>query len=151
AVSGDGPVLELGIGTGRIARPLVRRGVTVFGIEQSPAMVARLHEQPDARDIDVTIGDYTETVIDRRFTLAYLVRNTITNVTTQAAQVACFRNVAAQLQPGGMFVIENYVPELRRLPPGVTNHVFKSDADHFAYESYDDFPNQIAVSHHVWT
>src|SRR4051794_32462494 len=116
ALAGGGPALELGIGTGRIALPLSRRGVQVRGIEASPAMVARLRAQRGGADIGVTIGDFAAVTVRGPFTLAYLVRNTITNLTTQAEQVQCFRNVAAQLVPGGRFVIENYVPELRRLP-----------------------------------
>jgi SAM-dependent methyltransferase len=99
AVSGDGPVLELGIGTGRIARPLAGRGIAVFGIEESAAMVAQLRAHSGGGEIDVTIGDFARVTVEQRFTLAYLVRNTITNLTTQAEQVACFRNVAAHLEP----------------------------------------------------
>ena len=148
-LAGDGPVLELGIGTGRIAVPLHRRGVHVDGIEQSPAMVAALRAKPGAEEIDVTVGDFATTTLDRSFRVAYLVRNTITNLTTQDEQVACFGNVAAQLQPGGCFVIENYVPELRRLPPGENVHVFTRTSEHLGFEEYD-FANQLGVSHHFW-
>ena len=110
--------LELGIGTGRIALPLARRGVPVHGIDLSRAMVARLRAKPGGDRIGVTIGDFATARVDSTFTLAYLVFNTITNLTTQEAQVACFRTVAAHLEPGGCFVIEVRVPELRRLPPG---------------------------------
>ena len=110
--------LELGIGTGRIALPLARRGVPVHGIDLSRAMVARLRAKPGGDRIGVTIGDFATARVDGTFTLAYLVFNTITNLTTQEAQVACFRTVAAHLEPGGCFVIEVRVPELRRLPPG---------------------------------
>src|SRR6266545_7432853 len=116
-LAGNGPALELGIGTGRIALPLAKRGVPVHGIELSKAMVARLRAKPGGDDIGVTIGDFSTTTVDGKFSLAYLVFNTISNLTTQAAQVACFRNVAAHLEPGGCFVIEVGVPELQRLPP----------------------------------
>ena len=117
-LAGGGRALELGIGTGRIALPLSRRGVPVHGIDLSRAMVARLRAKPGGDAIAVTIGDFATTRVDGTFSVAYLVFNTIMNLTTQEAQVACFRNVAAHLEPGGCFVIEVHVPELRRLPPG---------------------------------
>jgi SAM-dependent methyltransferase len=109
-LAGSGRALELGIGTGRIALPLARRGVPVHGIELSNAMVARLREKPGGEDIGVTIGDFATTTAAGTFSVAYLVFNTISNLTTQAAQVACFRNVAAHLEPGGCFVIEVGIP-----------------------------------------
>ena len=148
-LAGTGSALELGIGTGRIALPLSRRGVRVHGIELSPAMVAQLRAKPGAGDIGVTIGDFARTTLDQRFTLAYLVRNTITNLTTQGEQVDCFRNVAAHLEPGGYFVIEVYIPELQRLPPGETIHTFTKTATHLGFEEYD-VAAQLAVSHHYW-
>jgi SAM-dependent methyltransferase len=120
--AGDGRALEFGIGTGRIALPLAERGVPVHGIDLSKAMVARLRAKPGAAGIGVTIGDFATTTVEGSFTLVYLVFNTINNLTTQAAQVACFRNAAAHLEPGGCFVIEVGIPELRRLPPGETYH-----------------------------
>src|SRR6266700_7013680 len=117
-LAGRGRALELGIGTGRIALPLARRGVEVHGIDLSRAMVARLRAKPGGDAIPVTIGDFATTTMDGTFALAYLVFNTIMNLTTQDAQVACFRNAAAHLEPGGCFVIEVRVPDLRRLPPG---------------------------------
>jgi SAM-dependent methyltransferase len=144
-----GPALELGIGTGRIAVPLSRRGVRVHGIEASAAMVAQLQAKSDALDIGVTIGDFATATVDATFTVAYLVRNTITNLTSQDEQIQCFRNVAAHLEPGGCFVIENYIPELQRLPPGETHHVFTATPTHLGFEEYD-VATQIAVSHHHW-
>jgi SAM-dependent methyltransferase len=144
-----GSALELGIGTGRIALPLSRRGVAVHGIELSPAMVARLQAQPGADAIGVTVGDFARATVGRTFRLAYLLRNTITNLTTQDEQVDCFRNVAAHLEPGGVFVIENYIPELRRLPPGETIHVFTRTATHLGFEEHD-VAAQVAISHHYW-
>jgi hypothetical protein len=125
-LAGTGPALELGIGTGRIALPLSRRGVRVHGIELSRAMVTQLQAQQGASNIGVTIGDFATATVGRMFTLAYLLRNTITNLTTQDEQVESFRNAAADLEPGGCFVIENYIPELQRLPPGETIHVFSA-------------------------
>lgn len=150
ALAGSGPVLELGIGTGRIALPLHRRGLAVSGIDLSAAMVARLRAQPGGPDIAATVGDFAHTSVGAGFSLVYLVRNTITNLVTQDEQVAAFRNAAAHLAPGGAFVVENYVPELRRLPPGVTRHVFTATPEHLGFEEYD-VAAQIAVSHHHWT
>jgi SAM-dependent methyltransferase len=123
----SGTALELGIGTGRLALPLSRRGIRVHGIELSPAMAARLRAEPGADGIGVTIGDFATATVSGRFGLAYLVRNTIMNLTTQDGQVACFCNVADHLEPDGCFVIEVIVPELQRLPlggdrPGVHRH-----------------------------
>src|ERR1017187_5604153 len=115
-LAGRGRALELGIGTGRIALPLARRGVPVHGIDVSQAMVARLRAKPGGAAIGITIGDFAATRAAGTFSVAYLVFNTIMNLTAQAAQVACFRNVAAHLEPGGCFVIEVAVPDLRRLP-----------------------------------
>jgi SAM-dependent methyltransferase len=148
-LAGTGAALELGIGTGRIALPLSRRGRRVHGIELSPAMVAEMRTKPGANEIRVTIGDFATTTVDGTFTLAYLVRNTIMNLTTQDEQVACFRNVAAHLEPGGCFVIEVMVPELQRLPPGETVHAFTVTPTHLGFEEYD-VATQIAVSHHYW-
>ena len=117
-LAGGGRTLELAIGTGRIALPLARRGVEVHGIELSRALVARLRAKPGGEAIPVAIGDMATTTMDGTFSLVYLVFNTIMNLTSQEAQVACFRSAAAHLEPGGCFVIECRVPELRRLPPG---------------------------------
>jgi len=117
-LAGDGRALEFGIGTGRIALPLAGRGVPVYGIDLSRAMLARLRAKPGGEAIGVSIGDFATTQVDGTFALVYLVFNTIMNLTTQDAQVACFRNAAEHLEPGGCFVIELRVPELRSLPPG---------------------------------
>jgi SAM-dependent methyltransferase len=149
-LAGSGAALELGVGTGRIAVPLRQRGVRVHGIELSPAMVSRLRTKPGADDIGVTIGDFTTTRVDGTFELAYLVRNTIMNLTTQDEQVACFRNVASHLRPGGRFVIEVIVPALRRLPPGETIRAFTVTPTHLGFDEYVDLVAQISVSHHYW-
>jgi SAM-dependent methyltransferase len=148
-LAGDGPVLELGIGTGRLAVPLSRRGLPVHGIELSPAMVEELRRTPGGESIGVSIGDFATTTVDQSFSLAYLVRNTIANLTSQDAQVACFKNVAAHLQPGGLFVIELYIPQLQRLPPGETIHAFTLTPSHLGFEEYD-VAAQIAYSRHYW-
>jgi SAM-dependent methyltransferase len=146
-LAGDGAALELGIGTGRIAVPLSRRGVRVHGIDLSPQMVAQLRAKPGAEDIGVTVGDFATTTVDGRFSLAYLVFNTIGNLTTQDGQVACFQNVAAHLEPGGCFVIEVGVPQLQRLPPGETVRPFDVSPTHLGFDEYD-VANQGLISHH---
>ena len=148
-LAGTGPALEFGIGTGRIALPLSRRGIRVHGIELSHAMVSQFEMQRTGGEVGVTLGDFARTAVTGEFTLVYLLRNTITNLTTQDEQVEAFRNAARHLQPGGFFVIENYVPELQRLPPGETRHVFMATPEHVGIEEYD-VANQIAVSHHYW-
>ena len=142
-----GRALELGIGTGRIALPLAERGVPVHGIDVSRAMVARLRAKPGGSDIPVTIGDFATTRVDGAFSLAYLVFNTIMNLTTQAEQVACFRNVAAHLEPGGCFLIEVGVPELRRLPPGDTLRAYGVSDTTWSIDEYD-VATQGLTSHH---
>ena len=149
-LAGDGAALELGIGTGRIALPLSERGVRVHGIDLSQAMVAQLREKPGSERIEVTIGDFATTRVDGTFSLAYLVFNTINNLTTQDAQVACFRNVAEHLEPGGHFVIEVGVPGLRTLPPGKAHQVFAFDEGHIGIDEYDPM-NQGLISHHLFT
>ena len=146
-LAGDGAALELGIGTGRIALPLSRRGVRVHGIDLSDAMVARLRTKPGADHIDVTIGDFATTRVEGTFSVAYLVFNTINNLTTQDEQVACFQNVAAHLGPGGCFVIEVGVPALQHLPRGETFHPFHVSETHLGIDEYD-VANQGLVSHH---
>jgi SAM-dependent methyltransferase len=146
-LAGAGRALELGIGTGRIALPLAARGVPVHGIDLSAEMVARLRAKPGAEGIDVTIGDFATTRVDGRFSLAYLVYNTIQNLTTQDAQVACFENVAEHLEPGGCFVIEVGLPDLQRLPFGETIRPFHLGERHLGFDTYD-VANQGLVSHH---
>jgi SAM-dependent methyltransferase len=140
-LAGDGAALELGIGTGRIALPLAQRGVRVHGIDLSHAMVARLRAKPGGEQIGVTIGDFATTKVEGTFSLAYVVFNTINNLTTQDAQVACFRNVASHLQPGGCFVIEVGVPGRQRL------EVFDLSDTHVGVDERD-FASQRLVSHH---
>jgi SAM-dependent methyltransferase len=146
-LAGSGHALELGVGTGRIALPLAQRGVRVHGIDLSSAMVSRLRAKPGGDGVGVTLGDLSSTRVDGSFSLVYLVYNTIGNLTTQAAQVACFRNAATHLEPGGRFVIEVGVPELQRLPPGDTFRVFDATGRHWGIDEYD-VANQGLVSHH---
>jgi SAM-dependent methyltransferase len=143
----DGAALELGIGTGRIALPLAQRGVRVHGIDLSEAMVARLRQKPGGDQIGVTIGDFATTTVEGTFSVAYLVFNTIMNLTTQDGQIACFQNVAAHLEPGGCFVIEVGLPALQRLPPGETYRPFKVSATRLGFDEYD-VVSQGLISHH---
>jgi SAM-dependent methyltransferase len=146
-LAGDGRALEFGIGTGRIALPLAQHGVPVHGIELSKAMVARLRAKPGGGEIGVTIGDFATATVDTTFSVAYLVFNTIGNLTTQEAQVACFLNAAAHLEPGGCFVIEVGVPALRSLPPGETACVFHISETNWGIDEYD-VATQGLRSHH---
>ncbi len=146
-LAGEGRALELGIGTGRIALPLASRGVPVHGIDLSEAMVARLRAKPGAEQIGVTIGDFATTRVDGKFTVAYLVYNTIQNLTSQDAQVACFQNVANHLEPGGCFVIEVGLPDLQRLSFGETIRPFSLNETHLGFDEYD-VANQRLISHH---
>jgi SAM-dependent methyltransferase len=146
-LAGTGAALELGIGTGRIALPLSQRGVRIHGIDLSPFMVAQLRAKPGADEIGVTIGDFATTTVDGTFRLAYLVYNTIENLTTQDEQVQCFQNAAAHLEPGGRFVIEVEVPGLQRLPPGETVRAFHVSPTRLGFDEYD-IAAQGLVSHH---
>ena len=147
-LAGDGPALELAIGTGRIAVPLADRGVPVSGIELSTAMVEQLRAKADADRIPVTIGDMATVQVGVDFQLVYLVYNTIGNLCTQENQIACFANAAAHLAPGGCFVIEVGVPDLRRLQPGSDAVLFTHAPGYVGYDRYTDLVAQQAVSHH---
>ena len=149
AVAGNGPALEFGIGTGRIALPFASRGVAVSGIDLSEAMVTRLRAKPGGDELDVTLGDFARTRVDGSFSLVYLVANTIMNLTTQDEQVACFENAAAHLEPGGRFVIEVIVPGWQRLPPGERFQAFDVSPRHLGFDEID-VVTQASVSHHYW-
>jgi SAM-dependent methyltransferase len=145
-----GAALELGIGTGRIALPLAARGLPVHGIDLSEPMVAQLRAKRGGDAISVTIGDFATTRVDGTFRLVYLVYNTINNLTTQDAQVACFENAAAHLEPGGCFVVEVGVPDLQRLPPGERFVAFAVRDDYVGVDEYD-VVDQGLISHHQST
>ncbi len=146
-LAGDGRALELAIGTGRIALPLAARGVQVAGIDDSPAMIQRLRAKPGGDEIDVVIGDFSTTRVPGEFSVVYLVFNTIFNLVTQDAQVACFENAAAHLRPGGTFVIETGVPALQDLPRGQTIIPFRAAPDGISFDVYD-IATQRASSQH---
>jgi SAM-dependent methyltransferase len=147
ALAGEGRALEFAVGTGRVAVPLAARGVPVTGIELSHAMVEQLRTKVDEDTVPVVLGDMATAVAPGRFTLVYLVYNTISNLLTQAGQVACFRNAARHLEPGGRFVVELWVPELRTLPPGREATVWHSEPGYIGLDTYDVL-RQHVVSHH---
>ena len=143
-----GPALEFAIGTGRIALPLAARGLPVSGIDFSQPMLDQLRAKPGADRMVTTLGDMTSTVVEGEFALVYLVYNTIMNLRSQSAQAACFENAARHLRPGGRFVIETMVPELRRLGANETIIPFDLSAEHIGFDQYLDLIDQILVSHH---
>lgn len=142
-----GKALEFGIGTGRIALPLAMKGVEVYGIDLSQAMLTKLAEKPGSDRINVTQGDFATTVCEGSFSLVYLIFNTIMNLTTQDEQVRCFQNAAAHLDPGGSFVIEVMMPALQLIPFGETRRVFEFCGDHWGVDTYD-VVSQGLTSHH---
>ena len=147
ALAEGGRALEFAIGTGRVAIPLLERGVPVAGIELAAPMVDELRTKVDAASLPVVIGDMTTSTVEGQFSLVFLVFNGISNVLTQAEQVECFRNAARHLSPGGRFVVELWVPDLRRLPPGSQATVFTSEPGYIGLDTVDIL-NQIVVSHH---
>jgi SAM-dependent methyltransferase len=146
-LAGNGRALEFAIGTGRVAVPLLHRGVPVTGIELSQPMIDQLRTKVDEATIPVIVGDMATARAPGQYTLVYLVYNTISNLLTQAEQVACFRNAARHLTPGGRFVIELWVPELRKLPPGQQAVVWQSEPGYIGLDTYDVL-HQRVVSHH---
>ena len=146
-LAGGGRALEFAIGTGRVAVPLAEAGVPVTGIELSQPMIDQLRTKVDDATIPVIAGDMATTVAPGRFSLVYLVFNTIANLLTQSEQVACFRNAARHLEPGGRFVIELWVPELRKLPPGQHATVWSIEPGYIGLDTYDVL-RQHVVSHH---
>jgi SAM-dependent methyltransferase len=148
--AGEGGALEFGIGTGRIALPLAERGVRVAGIDNSEAMVARLRSKQEGEQVDVTIGDFATTRVIGEFSVVYLVFNTIFNLVTQEAQIACFENAAAHLRSGGRFVIETGVPDLQLLPLGQTIIPFRAEPDGVSFDVYDVSTQRFSSQHFVF-
>ncbi len=149
-LAGDGPAVEFAVGTGRIALPLAATGTLVFGIDLSEPMLAELRKKKGAEQVLVTLGDMTETQVCSDATVVYLVFNTIGNLRTQQQQVACFRNAAAHLAPGGCFVIENIVPNLHGLASGESIRAFDVSPHHLGFDEFVDRVNQILLSHHYF-
>jgi SAM-dependent methyltransferase len=148
--AGDGAALEFAVGTGRIALPLAERGVRVAGIDDSEAMLARLREKPGAERLELALGSMTDTRVDGEFAVVYLVFNTIGNLVTQDAQVACFQNAAAHLRSGGRFVIELGVPALQRLPVGQTIVPFHAGPGGLGFDVYDVVTQRFSSQHYVF-
>ncbi|MFB4279791.1 MULTISPECIES: class I SAM-dependent DNA methyltransferase [unclassified Nonomuraea] len=146
-LAGGGRALEFAVGTGRVAVPLAERGVPVTGIELSRPMIEQLRTKVDEATIPVVVGDMATATAPGEYALVYLVYNTISNLLTQAEQVACFRNAARHLGPGGRFVIELWVPELRKLPPGQEATVWLCEPGYIGLDTYDVL-HQLVVSHH---
>ena len=146
-LAGSGPALELAVGTGRVAIPLAARGVPVTGIELSAPMVEQLRRKVDEATLPVVVGDMATTTVPGEFSLVYLVWNSISNLRTQQEQVACFRNAARHLAPGGRFVIELWIPPIRRLPPGQVAVPMSMTEGHLVFDTYD-LVTQQCTSHH---
>lgn len=149
SLADGGSALELAIGTGRIAIPLLALGTPVHGIELSEAMVEELRAKRGGAEIPVVLGDMATTRATGQFNLVYLVFNSITNLTTQEAQVACFQNAADHLQPGGCFVVETGIPPLQKLPFGETKLAFDQSDKHWGIDEIN-IANQQGISHHLW-
>jgi len=148
ALAGDGRALEMAIGTGRVAVPLAEAGVAVAGIELCQPMIDQLRTKADETRIPVVLGDMTTARVDGSFSLVYLVFNGISNVLTQERQIAVFENAARHLVPGGRFLIELWVPDLRTLPPGRTGSVFAARPGYLGAHRFDPVAQHV-VSHHV--
>lgn len=126
-LAGERPALELAIGTGRVALPLAARGIEVHGIDASKAMVGKLREKTGGEAIPVTIGDFADVAVDGTYRLVYVVFNTLFALDSQDEQVRCFQNVAAHLEPGGVFVVEAFVPEPEKYDGRVGTSRIESD------------------------
>jgi SAM-dependent methyltransferase len=150
ALVGDGPALELGIGTGRVALPLQSRGVAVHGVDASERMVAKLRAKPGGGSLPVTIGDFADFTLDERFSLVYVVFNTFFGLLEQADQVRCFQCVAEHLHPGGRFVLDCFVPDLTRFDRGQRTAATFVDVDEIRLDvSIHDASRQSVRTHHV--
>ncbi len=147
--AGSGPALAFAIGTGRLAIPLARLGIPVTGIDLSPAMVAQLRTKASADEIPAVTGDMATTVVPGQFSLVFLPFNSLSNLRTQDEQVACFRNAARHLRDGGYFVVELFVPQLRRLPPGQFTVPFALDDDHLGFDTLDTVSQECRSHHYV--
>jgi SAM-dependent methyltransferase len=148
-LANGGPALEFAIGTGRVAFALRARGVPVSGIDLSEPMVRQLRKKVSEEELPVVIGDMAHATVSGSFSLVYLVFNSLANLQSQEEQVECFRNAARHLRPGGKFLIELWVPDLRKLPPGETAVLFDETDDHVGYDTYDT-ASQLCASHHFF-
>jgi SAM-dependent methyltransferase len=150
SLAGDGPALELGIGTGRVALPLQARGVEVHGVDASVRMVEKLRAKPGGASIPVTIGNFADFELAERFALVYVVFNTFYGLLTQDDQVRCFETVAAHLRPGGRFLVRGFVPDLGRFRRGQSTHAVRVELDDVRIDvSMHDPVAQIVRTQHV--
>ena len=147
--AGSGRALEFAVGTGRVAIPLIERGISVSGIELSQPMVDQLRRKAAERVLPVVTGDMATTTVPGEFSLVYLVWNSIGNLRTQDEQVQCFQNAARHLVPGGRFVIELWIPLIRRFPPDQAAVPFDVSERHVGFDTYD-MATQQGTSHHYW-
>jgi SAM-dependent methyltransferase len=148
-----GPILELGIGTGRIALPLAQRGLRVHGIDASPAMVAQLRKKPGGEHLPVTLGNFADMAIEGRFTLIFVVFNTFFGLLSQEDQVRCFQGVAQHLTDDGVFVLEAFVPDLTRYDRGqrVEARQVETDCIHLAASVHDPVQQRVMTQQVVLT
>ncbi len=142
-----GPVLELAVGTGRIALPLAARGLDVTGLEISPEMVAELRKKPGGADMTVVMGDMADVAVEGQFDMIILVFNTLFNLTSQAAQVRCFQNVAKRLQPGGTFLVETFVPDITRFRDHQDVRLKSMDMGRLVVDAIQHDPLEQIVTH----
>ena len=147
--AGEGAALEFGIGTGRVALPLSQQGTEVQGIDISADMIRQLRAKPGSESIFTVTGDFTTVTMPRKFSLVYLVFNVISNLTTQQEQVECFRNAARHLVRGGCVVVELWIPDLRRFPPGAIAIPFDVSSSHIGFDVLD-IATQTGTSHHCF-
>jgi SAM-dependent methyltransferase len=150
-LAGQGPALELGIGTGRVALPLRERGIEVHGIDASERMVERLRAKPGGGAVPVTIGDFAEVGVGGTFSLVYVVFNTLFALSDQGAQVRCFERVASRLRPGGSFVVEAFVPDLTLYERGqrIATHSLGDDQVHLLATLLDPVEQRVRSQHVV--
>jgi SAM-dependent methyltransferase len=149
----DGPVLELAIGTGRLALPLAERGLEIHGIDASERMVAKLREKPGGDAIPVTMGDFAEVAVEGTYSLIFLVFNTLFALLTQEDQLRCFANAAKHLADGGVFVVEAFMPDLARFDRGQRAHVNHVDAERVMFDTsrHDPIEQRVDSQHVVIT
>jgi SAM-dependent methyltransferase len=145
----EGPALELGIGTGRIALPLHHKGIEVHGIDSSQKMLEKLQSKPGGKNIPVTIGDFGEVPVKGQYSLIFVVFNTFYALPTQEEQIHCFQNVPRHLKPGGVFLIDAFVPDLARFTDHQTFRVVKMDVDQVNLDAnqHDPVKQQITSQH----
>lgn len=140
-----GDVLELGVGTGRVAIPMARLGMKVYGIDSSEAMLEALRRKPGGSAVQTILGDFADVPVDHRLDLVYVLCSTFFFLRTQQEQVRCFRNVAARLRPGGAFVVEASCPPYRRMNERQFVDSFQVDAGEVAFflSMHDPFAQRI--------